>query len=736
MPTWMLLFVAVVSLLPHASTLLQESTAWLGVVVSIFLCRVAPKIIAPLVGVAWVTLNGHYYLDQRLPITMEGRPLLVDACVKALFAPFDGRYRQLRLEILSVHNIPELSVWRGEVIVGDYQGWPVVAGHCYSMELKLKRPHSYHNFLLPDRGAAAVMRGIAGQGYIKDVIQPLPNHVNGALLRWRSVIQDWLLQSPLTDASRGLLAALIIGDKSLLNAKQWQQSIRSGTVHLLVVSGLHIGFMSLSMYWLVYALAALWPGLYGVLSRQHQAWLGAWFAGMIFALLSGWALPAQRAVIMLSVAVLFVLLNKRSSPWLGWGVALLAVLCWQPMASLSLGFWLSFGMVTALMASIQLGRWWQSLLMAQGRCLIFSTPLLWWQMGTISWISPLINFVLVPAMSILLPLLMLLTLAAAIHSWFWWPLQQLLWVLEWCFFQASAPAWAFGFTTSLSWVQVLVLIIGSVWLLLPAWIPMRFLGVLLILACAVLQQEPSNNALRMTAFDVGQGSAVLLQSGDASGLFDTGPRYGDFSLMQSVILPSLRLLGIARLDQVWVSHSDIDHSGGWAVLKQSLHVSNAALPKNEICQRNQHWQLGLLSITALWPDATYPQSKTNNQSCSLLIEVAGRRILLPGDIEATVERHLLSAGLEPVDVLFVPHHGSKTSSTEDFVNTLKPRHIIVESGYRNRYGHPVKDVLERYANVNARLWHTARDGGILIEVDLDGELNITSSRHERPAFWH
>ncbi len=736
MPAWMLIFCGVAATFPHLPSLPNVTTAWLGAVVAVVCWRVSPTAMAALLAMAWVSLHGHHYLSSRLPVELEGQPLQVEACVAKLFAPFDGRYRRVTMDIVSTEG----DRWGGRVQLGDYAGWPLHAGHCYAIEVKLKRPHSLHNFALPDRGAQSVARGIVAQGYIRQWHGELKGRWYDATLRQRSKLQRWILDSPLSDTHKGLLAALVLGDKSLLDSALWQDSVRSGTVHLLVVSGLHVGMAALSTYGLCFGLAWCWPNSYRWLSRRRQAWLGAWFGGVAFALLSGWGLPAQRAVIMLSVAVWYGLQRRPLSPWLAWGVACMAVLVLQPMAGLSLGFWLSFGLVAALMAGASntqgSAAWGRQLLLAQGRCLLFSTPLLWWQTGAVSAIAPFVNLLLVPAMSVLLPALLLLSAGAALSPWFWWPLQQCLQALYWVMHHAAEVDWAFRSFPMLSSCAVTLVFVGVAVLLLPPALPWRTLAWPVILLAGFLPVPRSDATLRLDVFDVGQGSAVLLQSAAQVGLYDTGPRYGDYTAMQSQLLPVLRRLGIEQIDQVWVSHSDSDHSGGWRTLRKALPVLGAALPHAHRCERGQRWRLGDVVITALWPLPDERSREPNNLSCTLLLEVAGRRLLLPGDIEAGVEARLMAQGLPTVDVLFAPHHGSKTSSSVEFVNALQPRHVVVESGYRNRYGHPHSDVMGRYHALAARDWWTARDGAIRIEVAEDGRLTMTTSRRERPAFWH
>lgn len=736
MPAWMLFYLIPAVVLPHLPSLPSTSFCWLALIVGGLCWRVAPWFMALLLGIAWTGLAGQTYLNDVLPINLEKREISTEACVSGLLKPFDGGYRRVELDIVNASLDSKRLSFNGRVIVGDYQGWPLLAGECFAMRLKLKRPHSLHNFSLPDRGALTVANGTLAQGYITYVGESLGSRSQDIVLRWRSYMQAMIIASPLDAELQGLLAALVLGDKGLLSDEQWRDSRRSGTVHLLVVSGLHIGLLAMSGYWLVFGLAGLWPRSYRLLSRQHQAWIGAWIFGGLFALLSGWGLPAQRAVIMLSVAVWFRLAHWGAQPWMGWGVACLIVLLLQPMASLSLGFWLSFGLVASLIAGASGGSWWRQLLVAQGRCMAFSTPLLWWQLGGLSVVAPIINLVIVPAMSLFLPLLIVGFLGTAVSDIFWVFLQGLLEGIHYAMRTAATPSWSYFAVAEISEWGLLLLAIGVSWLLSPAWVMGRPLGLLLILVVPWITSPKPPAGMLMHVFDVGQGSAVLLQSRQYAGLYDTGPRFGDYTVMEAQILPAMRRMQVHALDYVWVSHRDSDHSGGWSILVNTLPVGEALLSDNGGCYQGRQWQLGDLAVTALWPPQHHDLKKSNNRSCTLLIEVAGVRILLPGDIEASVERALLKQGLPTVDVLLVPHHGSKTSSSTAFVDALQPRYIIVESGYANRYGHPHEQVLARYFVHGAELLWTARDGAIRVSVSGRGKITVSSSRQERPSFWH
>ena len=264
---------------------------------------------------------------------------------------------------------------------------------------------------------------------------------------------------------------------------------------------------------------------------------------------------------------------------------------------------------------------------------------------------------------------------------------------------------------------------------------------------------PAPGTFDLTALDVGQGLSVLIRTHEHHLLFDTGPRFNETTDAGSrIIVPALRATGSSALDLLIVSHADSDHSGGAlsvdmlpvAALLSSLEPDNAIVqrwgPLRAIrCRRGQHWTWDGVAFTVLHPtDAEYddPASKTNDRSCVLRIEGEGLTALLTGDIEARDERVLLAASVPlAADVLLVPHHGSRTSSTVPFVAAVAPRIAIFTAGYRNRFDHPRPEVVARYRALDALLLRSDADGAVRVKTFAD-RLELSTARAERRRYWH
>ncbi len=265
---------------------------------------------------------------------------------------------------------------------------------------------------------------------------------------------------------------------------------------------------------------------------------------------------------------------------------------------------------------------------------------------------------------------------------------------------------------------------------------MRSVGGLLLLPMLLpVSQPPVAGQLRLTMLDVGQGTALMLQTAHHQLLYDTGPAFGTSDSGSRIILPWLRGEGLTRLDGVVLSHDDNDHTGGAASLLQQfdpgwlLHSLPEAHPLLKLrparalrCQAGQSWQWDGIRFQVLWPDSATiadPAIKDNERSCVIRVDAVCGSMLLTGDLEKAGEQRLLSQPLR-ADVLLVPHHGSKTSSSQAFIDAVQPRLALVSAGYRNRFGHPRADVMQRYLNSGAHIIRSDTTGAVELRCQPGG----------------
>ena len=523
------------------------------------------------------------------------------------------------------------------------------------------------------------------------------------------------------------------------------------------ISGLHVTMVS----GLVLALAHwLWRR-----NSRLMLWLPARKAAVLFGLaaalgytlLAGFAVPAQRTLYMIAVTAIALWFGATSPVSAVLAVALLVVLLLDPWAVLAPGFWLSFGAV-ALIMYVTVGRivpahWLKNWAAVQWAVTLGLVPPLLVMFQQVSIVSPLANGVAIPVVSLIVVPLTLLGMVLP----FDFLLHAAHLVMGWCMLLLE---WLNGMPDSV-WQQqvppgwtVLAAVVGIAWLLLPRGFPARWLGAVAFLPLfLVTPPRLADGEVKLTVLDVGQGLAVVAQTRHHALLYDTGPAFGPGADSGTrIIIPYLRASGIRRLDGLIVSHDDIDHSGGAASVLQALPVAwlLTSLPDMDPlpleaeaavrCHSGQEWEWDGVRFEVLGPmRESYEDVKVkdNDRSCVLKIATRGGHILLPADIERRAERELLDqrgTGLF-ADVLVAPHQGSRTSSTPEFVENVNPQVVVFPVGYRNRFGHPHQEVVERYRAIGARIYRTDRDGALTLVFTQAGSLRIEPFRAVYRRYW-
>ncbi|AWL07582.1 DNA internalization-related competence protein ComEC/Rec2 [Massilia oculi] len=500
------------------------------------------------------------------------------------------------------------------------------------------------------------------------------------------------------------------------------------------------------------------------LPAQKAAALAGAMVALMYVLLAGFGVPAQRTFYMLAVVAAAVWCGRIAASSHVLCLALGIVVLFDPWAMLWPGFWLSFGAVAAILyaCSGRLGertRGWRAGLLVAARTqwavTIGLAPLTLLLFGQISLVSPLANAVAIPVISLFVTPLVLvgcilpsplagpvLGVAHLAIEWLAWPLQRL-----------AAPALAVWTAPAPApWILALALF-GTAWMLAPRGWPRRWAGLAAWTPLLTqLPTAPPPGAFSVTAFDVGQGMALLVETHRHRLLYDTGPQYAPgASGATRVILPYLRGRGVGRLDTLVVSHSDLDHVGGADAVLQALEVETlvSSLPathallrtakRSRRCAAGQAWTWDGVRFDMLGPDpASYanPRLKANARSCVLRVSAAGTAMLLAADIEAAQEAELLVTAGERLraKVLLAPHHGSGTSSTAAFLSAVRPDLALFQVGHRNRYRHPKKEVVERYRAMGIAQMRTDQAGAITLD-SADG-LAARVYRIDHARYWH
>jgi competence protein ComEC len=609
------------------------------------------------------------------------------------------------------------------------------AGERWRFTVRLRSPHGNANPHGFDRERWLWEQGIQATGYVRSGPRdPAPKRLGDTLWHPMDTLRQTVaerIEARVADDPRsaGVLAALVVGDQSAIERADWELFRTTGVAHLMSISGLHVTLFA----WLATALVgALWRRLARVWPQALLAVPAPWAAGMggmalatAYALFSGWGVPAQRTVLMLAVVVA-LRLGVRHWPWpMVWLLAMSAVLLLDPWALLQPGFWLSFVAVGILFATDPGGRQrahgaqalgWSArgaralwgLVREQGVVTVALAPLTLLLFGQWSVVGLAANLVAIPLVTLLItPLALLGVLLPPLWDVAAWAVHGLSLGLQWL----AHWSWAALFRPVAPAPLALAAVLGGVLLVLRLPWAVRLAGPLLLWpALLYMPPRPAPGQFELLALDVGQGSAVLLRTATHSLLYDTGPRYGPqpdaADAGDRVVLPLLRALG-ERLDTVVVSHRDSDHAGGAAVVQaaqpQARWLSSFDADPARRCIAGQRWHWDGVDFELLHPQPAHyaddgsGRLSSNAMSCVLRVSNGAHSAWLGGDIDAAQEVRLaLARPDERATVMLAPHHGSQTSSSPVLLNTLRPSHVIVQSGYRNRFGHPAPVVLERY----------------------------------------
>ena len=492
------------------------------------------------------------------------------------------------------------------------------------------------------------------------------------------------------------------------------------------------------------------------LPARKAAAVAGLVVALAYTLLSGYSVPAQRTVYMLATIAAALWLSRTVAASQILAAALLVVVLFDPWAVLSPGFWLSFGAVGLIFYVTAHRLRQQHWLMEYGRVqwamMIGLIPPLLALFQQVSLVSPLANafaiplveFVVVPItlLGALLPFDWILHLA---HQSMHVCMVLLPWLNQlpdavWT--QHAPPAWSIALG-----------MMGALWCLLPRGFPARWLGLIAMLPMLlVLPPAPLPDTLRLVIFDVGQGMAVAAQTRNHALLYDTGPDFnGEADSGNRILVPSLRAQGIARLDGLMLTHDDTDHTGGALSVMQAMPVGwlSSSLPDDSPilqqahnplrCADGQSWDWDGVHFEVLHPSrASYTEEKIskNNRGCVLRISAGKHSVLLAADIEKDSEWRLLKQHGDklPATLLLVPHHGSKTSSVPPFVEAVHPRYAVFAAGYRNRFGHPKDEVVERYRATGSELLRSDEDGAIIVNMDAQN-FSVERYRKSHARYW-
>lgn len=708
-------------------------------------------------GVVWVSFRAGVILDDSLPRALEGQDLLVEGRIADIpqRAEFGQRFE---LDVTRAEYAGRtVRVPRHILLNSQDRAFQPRAGDTWRMPVRLTRPHGYQNPGGFDYEAYLFRRRIQAKGYVRDTPVPQRLSVSSGWHDIDRLRQDLgeRIRAPLRDnAYAGIIVALANGDSHGVSAEQWQVLRQTGTLHLIAISGLHISLIAGIVFFIARWLWAL-PGTTVLrLPAPMFGAIAAMLAACAYAALAGFVIPTQRALIMLAVAMSGVLLRRRFPPSRLLAVALLAVLLYDPLSVMAAGFWLSFAAVAVILLAMQTDGAGRSMIYKWGyiqwAIALGMLPLMLVMFQQTSLVAPLANMLAVPVFDLLL---VPLTLAGAVslgvlpdavsgfifQSAGW--LLHLLW--QALMFLATVPfsRWV---QPAPAWWAIPCATVGVALLLAPRGWPARWVGAVWLLPMFLVRPPaPAAGEVWFTLLDVGQGLAAVVRTQTHTLVFDTGPRFGSFDTGAAVVEPYLRAVGVPRIDTLMISHGDNDHIGGAESLLQALPVGEvlSSVPERlpgrvRLCQSGQAWDWDGVAFAILNP-AGRESSSANNDSCVLQVQSRHGSVLLPADIEARAERQLVERWGTRLrsDILVAPHHGSKTSSTEEFIDTVAPRYVLFPAGYRSRYHHPNAAVVQRYADRGILMRDSPAAGALEFHLRAAG-IESTAYRVQHRRYWY
>ena len=717
--------------------------------------RVLPQLLCLSCGYAWAAWAIANADQQLLPATLEDHAQVIGARVAAFPVPGRAGYVLELADSAARGRVAGTLPARMRITWRDAPHAPRLGDWC-ELHVRLRRPHGLANPGGMDVERAALVRHLGATGYV--IAHPGNYCAHIATPRQLDGLRAWLARgierAVVEPQALAALKALAVDDRSALTRAQWEVMRHTGTAHLLAISGLQITLAAGWSFVLCRALLGLvwaWRQDYLVL---RAAWLTSALAAWAYTLVAGAGVPSVRAAVMVCFAALAALRGRRALSWDNLLASLVALVAWDPLCLLGSGLWLSFSAVAVLVALAAQRERLSALRLAWRTHLVMTlalAPLTALLFGEVSWCAPFANLIAVPWSNIFVVPLVLLGMVCAAWApmlasllWdcaarLWAPLEQLL---NW---MAQAPPLPLHHELGLA--GTVLCSAGLLLLALPRAMRGRLLGALLLVVVLLPRERPlAAGEFRITQLDVGQGLAVLVRTRQHALLYDSGPAWWDGGdAGERVVVPALRALGVRRLDELVISHADLDHAGGAASIVARVAVTRVLLSEPVAslrgiatmpCRAPLRWRADGVDFEVLHPRQGEQHAPRNDSSCVVVVRGAFGRLLLSGDIEVNTEYALLARDARALaaEVLSVPHHGSTSSSSAAFVRAVRPRIALIAAGRHNRYQLPRGEVVARYRALGAEVTNSSELGAMTVDVTRRG-IRVESYRASQWGWW-
>nr|WP_244926481.1 DNA internalization-related competence protein ComEC/Rec2 [Acinetobacter terrestris] len=718
-----------------------------------------------------ITLGYNYaqhQLDDRLQLReRQTEHVEVVAYVKNLNELGESSIQQ-KIQVLNRHaEVVQWQAWLKHEIDSHHQ--PLELGQYYRLQGKLLPAHSYATQGVFDQEQWYLQQSIMS-GFKVTSVHKLPEQDISALGYGRYVrqqhsfsnqIQLWMEQQRLALRNfidqqpvkhKGLLLALLTGDKSLLKPETEQFFQRFGMSHLLAISGPHVLIFALLLCWSLHQLIGRYcPQAYLKWPKQYLLIVPFCICVLLYCAFVGFEIPALRTLLTCLLISGFVLLKQKIQAL---NILLLSasiLLIFDPFSILSAAFWLSYGACFVLLRIYQTVQQSHAeeiktrtqaikiqvkiLIESQWKIFLALFPLMLIFFKQVAWITPLSNLFAIPWIGmVIVPL----DVIAALCYFIFEPLGSLIFqindgclsvllifmqLLDQLFSPALQPV-------AMNFWMLLSLCLGLIILFLPRGVLPKTWSVLCFVPLMMI--DSTKNEFELTVLDVGQGQAIFVRDQEQTLMIDTGGNHDEakFSVGRQIILPFLSVKGVSELNQLILTHLDQDHKGAYESIKHDLPIKNvysneqlevADSSQFDYCHQGQKWQWSdRVDFTVLSPKAEQLENakdEKNEMSCVVYLQVKNaqpyQNFLLMGDAGWPTEYQILQDYPDlKVDVLVLGHHGSRHSSAYHFLKQLNPKLAVASAGFNNRYGHPSVVLESRLKELNIPLLTTLKQGSI------------------------
>ena len=721
-----------------------------------------------LAGLAWTGFITGQHLAKSLPHSLAGKIITVDGHIEGL-PEREGRVVRFNLNVFR-SDPPGGEQIKGRIRVSDYRRKSIdpQPGEAWRLLLRVKPTHGFANpagfdyekwlfntRLLAPASIRPDKNRSANNARVNHRLPDLDQRawIDHFRLRVANQIKKRLPGSSLI----GIITALASGDRRAISPQQWSVLQKTGTSHLMAISGLHVGLVAAITFFLFRLLWSMVPGLPLWFPAHKAAVLAALLCAVFYSLLAGFSLPTQRALLMLTMLSITVISDRHVRVLDILSLTLLVVLLFDPLSILSAGFWLSFSAVAMILYTLLYHQkkhswtengatkairlqWKLSLMMAPVTLLFFQQIPLPGPVANLIAI-PVVAFLIVPL--VLLASLSFLVFGSGFVDQYLYQLADFVLHTLWSLLDGLADTADLPVSPDQSVAALAGLSFSVLIIMLPAGLKLRKLAMAGMLAFLFpLHAHMREGEFRVILLDVGQGLSAVIKTSQHTLLFDTGARFSKrFNAGDAVVLPVLKSLSVDKLDTMIISHGDNDHSGGAAAILAGIKVkqvlSNEKISIDDVtsCRAGMQWQWEGVSFRILHP-AVNADMSGNNASCVLHVQSLYGSVLLPADIEKEAEHEIVSRYPDKLhsNILIAPHHGSKTSSSDIFLDAVAPELVLFPAGWMNRYQHPAKTVIRRLADRGIASRETGVCGAISVQAE-QGGISVESWRQSNRKIW-